>query len=140
MTTYSNFSVFCDYLPDGTPALCLKSRSWADKLPRFVLPNSIASKRKVFAITMETAHEYVKCGKSGAPSIELMKKAHLIAHILGIDNDKWTIFNIINAVIDGIQDLSLMKPRDESKDRFIKQAEKDAVVIKIGDKTVLDAS
>jgi hypothetical protein len=138
---YGRFILFFDHLPDGEPCLCLGSRTARDLIPGFIVPNSVKSKRSAFVIPLKMAYLYAE-SKSGEPSHYLMQRSFLIADHLGLDTEKSTIRNIVDAILDGIPDLIGMMPLDTSltMKQIEQKAEKHGLVAKLDGKTILDAS
>lgn len=105
------------------------------------MPNSVKEKRAAFVIPLKMAYLYAE-SKSGEPSHYLMQRAFLVAKHLGLDSEKSTIRNIVDAILDGIPDLVGMMPLDTTltMKQIEAKAEKHGLVAKIDGKTILDAS
>ena len=139
--SYGSFYRFFDHLPDGEPCMCLGTMTARDRIKGFLMPNSIKEKRAAFVIPLKMAYLYAE-SKSGDPSHYLMQRSFLVAKHLGLDSEKSTIKNIVDAILDGIPDLVSMMPLDTtlSIKQIEQKAEQQGLIIKMDGQTVLDAS
>jgi hypothetical protein len=138
---YGGFIAFFDHLPDGEPCLCLGSRTARDRIPGFIMPNEVKSKRSAFVIPLKMAYLYAD-SQTGGPSHYMMQRAFLIAKHLGLDGEKSTIKSIVDAVLDNLADLVAMPPLDTtlSMAQIEKKAEQHGLIAKLDGKTIIDAS
>jgi hypothetical protein len=61
-------------------------------------------------IMLNAAHQYVENGQSGKPSMYALEQAIVFCKVLGLYPDKNTLFSLITAIIDNLDDLYDMPP------------------------------
>lgn len=61
-------------------------------------------------IMLNAAHQYVQEGTSGTPSLYAIAQAETFCNVLGLWPDKSTIFKLVTAIIDSLDDLYDMPP------------------------------
>lgn len=61
-------------------------------------------------IMLNAAHQYVTEGTSGTPSLYALAQAETFCNVLGLYPDKSTIFKLVTAIIDNLDDLYDMPP------------------------------
>lgn len=96
--------------------------------------------RRSYYIPLDNAHQFAD-SISGEPTDYLMMAAVTIASVLGLGADKFIIKEICDAIVDSLPDLLQMPPAPQmTQKELIAKAEQQGLIIKSGERTLLDAS
>lgn len=96
--------------------------------------------RSSYIIPLANAYYYAN-SMTGNPSKELLADLEGIANRLELSTDKFMLSKIAEAIIDNLPDLIKMPPKAPPSMRQLEEkAEKQGLVVKMGGKTLLDAS
>lgn len=76
--------------------------------------------RGAFVIPLSAACDYVD--SNGYPTIDAMERAAIAAQVMCLDTTKGTLVNIVDAIMDGIEDLIVMPPEPDEAKRLIGEA------------------
>lgn len=106
---------------------------WINDEPSMVLfAAQLKQTRGAFVIPLNCAIDYVD--SNGYPTEWAINRAHVAAEVMGLDQTRPTIMNIVDAILDGIEDLIAMPPEPDLWKKAIGDA-----VLKMDGKVVSEA-
>lgn len=112
---------------------------WVNDEASMILAANRLGRRKAWVIGQSVAHQYAD-SETGAPTAYLIEAAVKIAEHLGFHPDRSTVFRIASAIVDDLPELIKMPPPPAQTAQHIERlAERDGLVLRIGDQTVVDA-
>ena len=108
---------------------------WVNKEPAMVLfPVRKRLGGSAFVIPLPVAHAYAD--RSGYPTVEAVARCIKAANVMAMGTDKYTVHNIMTAILDLMPELMAMPPEPVQKE--VERAVGELKLIQ-GSKTVLDA-
>jgi len=109
-----------------------------DKTPIMALCGK-KSKRSYY-IPLANAHQFAD-SITGEPTDHLLVTAITIGRAINIGEDKYIVREIADAVVDNLPELIEMPPAPQlTQKEVMAMAEKQGLVLKLGGKTIIDAS
>lgn len=91
------------------PSMCL-----------FPAQSKTSLNRGAFVIPLSAACDYVD--SNGYPTLDAMERAAIAAEVMGLDKTKPTLMNIVDAFMEGVEDLIVMPPEPDYMKRLIGEA------------------
>jgi hypothetical protein len=95
---------------EDEPAMCL-----------FPANAKIALNRGAFVISLDAAVDYVD--SNGYPTRYAMDRAAVAAEVMGMDQTKYTLHNILDAMMEGVDDLVKMPPEPDALKQYLGEAQ-----------------
>lgn len=97
--------------------------------------NAPSGSRRAWLIPLPELYRYVE--RDGRPTGELIMRAPDIAEFIGLT--ALSTFGVIESICDGADELRKMPPKPSDPKKMERLAERDGLVLRVGDQTVVDA-